>query len=113
MINFMGMVLDSNRGTAEFILDLLLHGGRAGVSVADAVDHIEHVIEVAGIEHVGLGSDFDGSPSWFFPMGLRDVADLPNITLELLERGYSAEQIRLVLGENLLRVLAAAERAAS
>ena len=47
----------------------------------------------------------------FFPMGLRDVADLPAITLELLRRGYDAEQVRMVLGANLLRVLAAAERA--
>ncbi len=111
MINFMGMVLDPHKNTFQFILDLLLHGGSADVSVSEVVDHIEHVIEVAGIEHVGLGSDFDGSPRIFFPMGLRDVGDFPAITLELLGRGYSADQIRLILGENLLRVLTAAERA--
>jgi membrane dipeptidase len=111
MINFMGMVLDPDKSTFRFILDLLLHGGNADVSVSEVVDHIEHVIEVAGIEHVGLGSDFDGSPRIFFPMGLRDVADFPTITLELLRRGYDAEQIQMVLGENLLRVLAAAEQA--
>ena len=111
MINFMGMVLDPHKSTLEFILDLLLHGGSTDVSVSDVVDHIEHVAEVAGIEHVGLGSDFDGSPQFFFPMGLRDVGDFPAITLELLRRGHNAERIRMILGENLLRVLAASERA--
>jgi membrane dipeptidase len=111
MINFMGMVLDPHRSSFRFILDLLLHGGSTEVSVSHVVDHIEHVASVAGIEHVGLGSDFDGSPRSFFPMGLRDVSDLPNITLELLRRGYDPDQIRRILGENLLRVLAAAERA--
>ncbi len=111
MINFMGMVLDPHKSTLEFILDLLLHGGSTDVSVSDVVDHIEHVVKVAGIEHVGLGSDFDGSPRIFFPMGLHDVSDFPNITLELLRRGYNAEQIRMILGENFLRVLTAAELA--
>ncbi len=111
MVNFMGMVLDPNRSTTRFVLDVLLHGGRPEVTAADLVDHIEHVIDTAGIEHVGLGSDFDGSPRSFFPNGLRDVADLPVITLELLARGYSAEQIRMVLGENVLRVLSTAENA--
>ncbi len=111
MINFMGMVLDPHKSSFQFILDLVLHGGSTDVSVSDVVDHIEHVIEVAGIDHVGLGSDFDGSPESFFPMGLRGVGDFPNITLELLRRGYTADQIRLILGENLLRVLVAAELA--
>ncbi len=111
MINFMGMVLDPHKSSFQFILDLLLHGGSTDVSVSDVVDHIEHVVEVAGIEHVGLGSDFDGSPASFFPMGLRDVGDFPNVTLELLRRGYSGDEIQLILGENLLRVLAAAELA--
>ena len=111
MINFSGFALDRQRNTFQFILDLLLHGGSTDVSVSDVVDHIEHVTEVAGIEHVGLGSDFDGSPRFFFPMGLRDVGDFPKITLELLRRGYDDHQIRMILGENLLRVLTAAERA--
>jgi membrane dipeptidase len=111
MINFMGMVLDPNRSTTEFVMDTFIHGGRPEVSVSDVVDHIEHVIEVAGIEHVGLGSDFDGSPRSFFPLGLRDISDLPAITLELLRRGYSEHEIRMVLGENVMRILAAAQRA--
>ncbi len=111
MINFSGFALDRQRNTFQFILDLLLHGGSTDVSISDVVDHIEHVTEVAGIEHVGLGSDFDGSPRFFFPMGLRDVGDFPKITLELLRRGYDNHQIRMILGENFLRVLTAAERA--
>lgn len=113
MVNFMALAVDPDQpGEVGFVIDVLLHGGRSNATVADVVDHIEHMIAVAGVEHVGLGSDFDGSPPSFFPMGLRDVGDFPNVTLELLRRGYSEEQIRLVLGENFLRVLSSAEQAA-
>ncbi|HYO92127.1 MAG TPA: dipeptidase, partial [Pyrinomonadaceae bacterium] len=71
------------------------------------IDHIVHIAKVAGIDHVGLGSDFDGVPS--LPEGMQDVAQLPNITYELLRRGYSTEDIRKVLGENLMRAFAQAE----
>jgi membrane dipeptidase len=74
------------------------------------VDHIDHIARVAGIDHVGLGSDFDGVPS--LPVGLKDVSELPNLTYELLRRGYSEKDIRKVLGENFLRVFAEAERVA-
>jgi len=74
------------------------------------VNHIDHIARVAGIDHVGLGSDFDGVPS--LPLGLKDVSELPNLTYELLRRGYSEKDIRKVLGENFLRVFAAAERVA-
>ena len=74
------------------------------------VDHIEHVARVAGIDHVGLGSDFDGIP--FLPEGIGDVADLPNITYELLRRGMSERDVRKVLGENLLRAFTEVERVA-
>ena len=79
--------------------------------VTDVADHIDHVVQLAGVDHVGLGSDFDGSPRFYFPMGLRDVGDFPQITLELLRRGYNEMQIRMILGENLLRVLEATEQA--
>ena len=112
MVNFMALAVDPDEpGEVGFALDALLHGGRSNATGADVVDHIEHVIAVAGIEHVGLGSDFDGSPRFFFPMGLRDVTDFPKITLELLRRGYDDEQIRKILGENFLRVLRNAEGA--
>ena len=72
-------------------------------TVADVLDHIEHMIRLAGVDHVGLGSDFDGVGDTL-PVGLEDVAAYPNLVDGLLERGYSEDEIRLVLGENLLRV---------
>jgi len=72
------------------------------------IDHIDHIAKVAGIEHVGLGSDFDGVPS--LPQGIDSVADLPKITQALLERGYSPQDIRKILGGNLLRVLQQVEQ---
>ncbi len=66
------------------------------------VDHIDHIAKVAGWEHVGLGSDFDGNPA--MPQGMDSAADLPKITQALLDRGYSQEQIKGILGGNLLRV---------
>jgi membrane dipeptidase len=67
------------------------------------IDHIEHIAKVAGVDHVGLGSDFDGV-SGATPQGMDSAADLPKITQALLDRGYSAEEIRKILGGNLLRV---------
>jgi membrane dipeptidase len=68
----------------------------------DIIDHIDHIAKVAGIDHVGLGSDFDGTPS--MPEGMDSAADIPKITAGLLKRGYTAEQIRKILGENFMRV---------
>ena len=67
------------------------------------IDHIDHIAKVAGVDHVGLGSDFDGV-SGQLPEGLNSPADLPKITQALLDRGYSAEDCRKILGGNLLRV---------
>ena len=67
------------------------------------IDHIDHVAKVAGVDHVGLGSDFDGV-SGATPQGIDSAADLPKITQALLDRGYSAEDIHKILGGNLLRV---------
>ncbi|MGA8107962.1 MAG: dipeptidase [Acidobacteriaceae bacterium] len=69
--------------------------------LSDLIDHIDHVAKVAGIDHVGLGSDFDGIPS--SPEGIDSAADLPKITAALMARGYSAEDCRRILGENFLR----------
>jgi len=74
------------------------------------IDHFDHVAKTAGIDHVGLGSDFDGVSS--LPVGMEDVSKLPNITYELLQRGYSDKDVRKVLGENFLRAFAAAEQVA-
>jgi len=67
------------------------------------IDHIDHVAKVAGIDHVGLGSDFDGVTS--LPEGIDSVADLPKITQALYQRGYTREQILKILGGNFMRVL--------
>lgn len=73
------------------------------------VDHIDHAVKVGGIDHVGLGSDFDGS---IMPFGMDDASDLPKITDALLQRGYSETDIQKILGGNTLRVMAAAEATA-
>jgi membrane dipeptidase len=67
------------------------------------IDHIEHIAKVAGIDHVGLGSDFDGVTA--LPEGIDDCSQLPNLTRRLLERGFSPGDVRKVLGENFLRVM--------
>ena len=74
------------------------------------IDHIDYIVKVAGIDHVGLGADFDGAMD--FPEGAQDVSMLPNITYELLKRGYSEKDIRKILGGNFLRLFAEAERVA-
>jgi membrane dipeptidase len=73
------------------------------------IDQIDHIAKVAGVDHVGLGSDFDGV-SGATPAGMDSAADLPKITQALLDRGYSADDIRKVLGGNLLRVFREVER---
>ena len=85
--------------------------GRGRVTVETVLDHIDHAVEVAGVDHVGLGSDFDGVPS--LPTGLGDVTRLPYLTYGMLQRGYSESDIRKILGGNTLRVLADAERVAA
>jgi membrane dipeptidase len=67
------------------------------------IDHIDHIAKVAGIDHVGLGSDFDGINGQL-PEGIDSPSDLPKITAALMARGYSAEDCRKILGGNLLRV---------
>jgi len=74
------------------------------------IDHIEHAVEIAGIDHVGLGSDYDGAGS--FPKGLEDCTGYPLITYELLEHGYSDQDVTKILGGNLLRVFGEVEKRA-
>jgi membrane dipeptidase len=78
--------------------------------ISKLIDHIDHIVKVAGIDHVGIGADFDGATD--MPQGAEDVSMLPNITYELLKRGYSERDIRKILGENFLRAFAEAERVA-
>ncbi len=74
------------------------------------IDQFDYIAKVAGIDHVGIGSDFDGVPS--LPVGMEDISKLPNITYELLKRGYSETDIKKILGDNFMRAFAQAERVA-
>ena len=76
--------------------------------LSDLIDHIDHMVKVAGIDHVGLGSDFDGIDC--SPLGLDSAADLPKITEALYQRGYKAEDLDKILGGNLLRVFGDVEK---
>jgi membrane dipeptidase len=77
------------------------------VSLSRIVDHIDHVVKLVGIDHVGIGSDFDGVPAT--TADLASVAELPNLTRELVRRGYSEDDIKKILGGNMLRVMEAQE----
>jgi membrane dipeptidase len=77
------------------------------VPLSALVDHIDHIVKIAGIDHVGLGSDFDGVDA--IPEGMTGIGDLPKITLELVKRGYKDDEIKKILGENFLRVFAETE----
>src|SRR5256886_2049452 len=79
-------------------------------TLAQVADHMEHLRQVAGVDHVGLGSDFDGISS--VPVGLEDVSKFPDLIAELLRRGWTAADVRKVAGLNALRVLRDAERVA-
>ena len=74
-------------------------------TLSDTVDHIDHMVKVAGIDHVGLGSDFDGIANG--PVGLEDCTKFPSITEELMRRGYADGDIQKILGLNTMRVMEA------
>jgi membrane dipeptidase len=78
------------------------------VRLSEIADHIDHIRKIAGVDHIGLGSDFDGITQ--VPEGLEDVSKYPNLTAELIRRGYRDEEILKILGRNLLRVMAQAEK---
>lgn len=79
-------------------------------TVHDLLDHIDHIAKIAGVDHVGIGSDYDGVPA--LPKQLEDVSTYPVITQGLLDRGYSEQSIRKILGGNMLRVLQRVEQVA-
>jgi membrane dipeptidase len=76
-------------------------------TVTDVADHIDHIRQVAGIDHIGLGGDFDGITA--VPLGMEDVSTYPVVTAELLRRGYKDDDIKKILGQNILRVMRAVE----
>lgn len=77
------------------------------VTIADVADHIEHIRKVAGVDHIGIGGDFDGNSFW--PQGLSDVSMYPNLFAELIRRGWSDRDLQKLAGENVLRALEQAE----
>jgi len=89
--------------------ELTERGVHPRVSWEKIVEHIDHAVKVAGIDHVGLGSDFDGAT---MPWGMEDVSMLPRLTDALLKKGYSPADVTKILGANLLRVMEQTERAA-
>jgi membrane dipeptidase len=85
---------------------------RVRAKLSDVVDHIDHVVKLTGsVEYVGIGSDYDGVGC--VPEGLDDVSKYPALTRALLEKGYSAEDIRKIYGGNLLRVMKEVEKVAA
>jgi len=101
--------LDASEARALFIQQYEAeHGPFPYAALDDVLDHFDHVVALVGVDHVGIGSDFDGVGD-SLPTGLKDVADYPNLIEGLLGRGYSEQDIRKILGENLLRVWDAAE----
>ena len=80
--------------------------------ITEVVDHIDHVVKLAGIDHVGIGSDYDGVGD-SLPYGLKDVASYPNLIFHLLKRGYSEDDIEKICYKNIWRVWSAVERAAA
>lgn len=101
---------DRDSAVAEVAKWRKTHPMPAG-TIHDLVDHIDHIVKVAGIDHVGLGSDYDGVS--VLPAQLEDVSTYPLITQALLDRGYSKADITKVLGENLLRVMSRVEHVAA
>jgi membrane dipeptidase len=77
-------------------------------TLAEAANHIDHIRKVAGIDHIGLGSDFDGITQ--VPQGLEDVSKYPSLIAELLRRGYKDDEIKKILGQNILRVMRNVEK---
>src|SRR5919106_4439252 len=92
-----------------FVPGFLKAGGKA--TLADAADHLDHVRKVAGPDHVGIGSDFDGIPT--VPVGLEDVSKYPALVAELLRRGWSEADVRKAIGLNVLRAMRSAEEVAA
>jgi membrane dipeptidase len=96
-------LIEGDRVTREYVAQ----GRLPRVNWTEIIEHIDHAVKVAGIDHVGLGSDFDGAN---MPYGMEDASDLPKITDALLKKGYSEGDVKKILGENTLRVMAEVER---
>lgn len=100
----------SNRGMEQEVRNMMKAGTLPDVPWESILDHIDHAVKVAGVDHVGLGSDFDGA---WMPSGMEDVSKLGRIAAGLQKRGYSPVAIRKILGGNTLRLMEQVEQAAS
>jgi membrane dipeptidase len=96
-------LIEGDKITREYIAQ----GKLPRVEWTKIIEHIDHAVKVAGVDHVGLGSDFDGAN---MPFGMEDASKLPQITEALLRKGYSEDDVRKILGENTLRVMEEVER---
>jgi membrane dipeptidase len=96
-------LIEGDRLTREYVEQ----GKLPRVDWTKIIEHIDHAVKVAGVDHVGLGSDFDGAN---MPYGMEDATKLPKITDALLKRGFSEGDVKKILGENTLRVMAEVER---
>src|SRR5271168_1011515 len=96
-------LIEGDRVTREYVL----RGDLPRVEWTKIIEHIDHAVKIAGIDHVALGSDFDGAN---MPFGMEDATKLPQITNALLEKGYSEGDVKKILGENTLRLMADVER---
>ena len=103
--------LAKNGGVAQVcLLNAYINKDKTKASVTDAVEHIDHMVKVAGIDHVGVGSDFDGGGGL---IGCEADNDLIQITVKLIEKGYTEEEIAKIWGGNLMRVMRQVQAAAT
>lgn len=98
---------DDSKRLGEELNKLLAANPLPATPLSVLIDHFDHIAKVAGIDHVGIGSDFDGVPN--LPVGMEDISKLPNITYELLKRGYTEKDVKKILGDNFMRAFARAE----
>ena len=96
-------LIEGDRVTREYVAQ----GKLPRVDWTKIIEHIDHAVKVAGVDHVGLGSDFDGAN---MPYGMEDATKLPKITEALLKKGYSERDVKKILGENTLRIMTEVER---
>src|SRR5262249_11394821 len=100
--------INDDAGRDALYKELFANAKIPPTTVAKVADQVDYVRRVAGVEHVGIGGDFDGNDLW--PEGLSDVSMYPNLFAELIHRGWSDADLKLLAGENVLRALEQAEQ---
>jgi membrane dipeptidase len=101
----------SQNGPAVRKIDAARIAKLGRIPMSKLLDHFEHAVKIAGVDHVGLGSDFDGVDD-MLPQGMEDISKMPNLVRGLMERGFSDDDILKILGGNTLRVMRAVEQGA-